>query len=178
MDENPSYARKITRLRTGPLSPMLINVKPDGTVSDRAKEETLKAYARFSGKVIEVTVGPKKKRRTRGREGELGNQDGYFFGPVMESVAAEIWQTKDMKEAYYRTLEAVSFVLERNPKGGSPLKRLIHVSDLDCPGMAKLIDNVLIWAAQEHGVYIENPDPKKSKAWRERFQREYQYQGV
>ncbi len=125
-----------------------------------------------------LTLGKPKKRRTRGREGELGNQDGAFFGPILAKVAEEIWQTKDMKEAYYRTLEAVSFVLERNPKGGPPLKRLIHVSDLDCAGMAKLIDNTLIWAAQEHGVYIEQPDPKKSKAWRERFQREYQYIGV
>ncbi len=156
---------------------MLINVKPDGTVSDRAIQETLKAYARFPGKVIEVGVGPPKKRRTRGREGELGNQDGAFFGPIMKVVAAEIWQTKDMKEAYYRTLEAVSFVLERYPKGGAPIKRLIHVSDLDCSGMTRLIDDTLIWAAQEHGVFIEEPDPKKSKAWRERFQREYLYQG-
>jgi hypothetical protein len=156
---------------------MLINVKPDGTVSDRAKEETFKAYAQHPGKVIKVDVKEQKKRRTRGREGELGNQDGAFFGPILGVVAKEIWQTKDMKETYYRTLEAVSFKLERNPKGGAPLKRLVHVSDLDCPGMATLIDNTLIWAAQEHGVFIEEPDPKKSKAWRERFQREYLYQG-
>ena len=156
---------------------MLINVKSDGTVSDRAKAETLKAYAMHPGKVIEVLVGLPKKKRTRGREGELGNQDGAFFGPIMAVVAKEIWQTKDMKEAYYRTLEAVSFKLVGNPKGGPPLKVLIHVSDLDCAGMARLIDDTLIWAAQEHGIFIEEPDPKKAKRWRERFQREYQYQG-
>jgi protocatechuate 3,4-dioxygenase beta subunit len=139
-------------------------------------EEGVMAMA--DGEDYEITVGKKKKRRTRGREGELGNQDGAFFGPIMEVVAKEIWQTKDMKEAYYRTLEAVSFKLVGNPKGGPPLKVLIHVSDLDCAGMARLIDDTLIWAAQEHGVYIPEPDAKKSKAWRERFQREYQYVGV
>ncbi len=43
---------------------MLISVKPDGTVSDRAKAETLKAYARFPGKVIEVEVKQHFKKRS------------------------------------------------------------------------------------------------------------------
>ncbi len=152
--------------------------KRDGKLTQESRDALAEAYRSLPDGDFVNTVGKKKKRRTRGREGELGNQDGAFFGPIMEVVAKEIWQTKDMKEAYYRTLEAVSFKLVGNPKGGPPLKVLIHVSDLDCAGMARLIDDTLIWAAQEHGVFIEEPNPKKSKKWRERFQREYQYVGV
>lgn len=149
----------------------------DGKISLQPRETFDAAVKGLPDGDYEITVGKKKKSRTRGREGELGNQDGAFFGPILDVVATEIFQTKDMKEAYYRTLEAVSFRLERNPKGGPPTKKLIHVSDLERDGMRQLIDNTLIWAAQEHGVFIDNPDPKKSVRWRERFKREYLYQG-
>lgn len=122
----------------------------------------------------EMVLRDKKVKRSRGREGEEGNQDGAFFGPIMKVLMEEIWQTKNKDEAYIRTLEEVSYVMERNPKGGHPLKRLIHVSDMDMGQMARLIDDVLQWAAQEHGVYLESPDPKKAKRWKERFKREYQ----
>lgn len=115
------------------------------------------------GQELEGDFYPVKRKRTRGRADEKGNQDGFFFGVILPIIANDIWFTKNLNDAYYFTLDACSYKLEANPKGGAPFKRLVHVSDRDRDSMALWIAEVQMWAMQEHEVYLPDPDPTKSK---------------
>jgi len=129
-----------------------------------ADTEMMRTYLNFKEAIPQLlTMKDWKKKRTRGRDDEEGNQDGFMFGIIVPKYAAEIYFTIDLDYAYDLLLNDLSFELVRNPNGGRPLKKLIHVSDLDRAGMSALIEKALIFAA-EHGVFI--PDPDKSKARR------------
>ncbi len=117
-----------------------------------------------------IILMDEKKPRTKGDKDNEGNQDGFYFGIIVPILMKEVWFTISKDEAYIRTLEETSYRLERNPKGGAPIKILIHVSDMDREQMAKHIEVVQIWAAQSRGVFIPDPDPKKSKRWAATFQ--------
>lgn len=110
-----------------------------------------------------------RKPRSRGRHGEDGNQLGYFFGVMVEKVRTEILHCLKKEEAYYFILENCSYVLTQSAKG-KPMKKLRHVDDsMPSDEMSRLITTVLMWAAIEHGCFIEDPDPRKSKRWRAKF---------
>lgn len=120
-------------------------------------------YLRFKDGIPQImTIRDYGKRRTRGRQGEDGNQDGFLFGKVIPKFAAEIYFTVDLDSAYSDFLKDLSFVFVRNPNGGHPLKKLIHVSALDRAGMSSLIERALIFAG-EKGVVIDDPDKSKSR---------------
>jgi len=129
-----------------------------------ADPEALRSYL-LANEGIEQQGTTKKisKRRSRGREDEKGNQDGFIFGTMIPIIADQIFFTKNQSEAYIRTLEETAYELKSNPRGGEPLKVLIHVSDMDMARAAQWIDDVIIWAASEHFVEIPDPDPTKRK---------------
>lgn len=153
------------RLETGATRhPKGRSVIPDSPEVVAAWIEGKPEGARFT-----MILEDEKKARTRGENDNEGNQDGFYFGKMNKILREEIWQTKSKEEAYIRTLEYTSYRLVRNPKGGAPLKILIHVSEMDRDQMAKHIEDVQIWAAQEHGVFIPDPDPTKSARWASTF---------
>ena len=121
------------------------------------------------GQVFTMHLGPFKKPKTNGTKDDEGNQLGGFFGPIMKVLLKEVYFTVNKDEAYIRCLQDYSYDFIPNPRGGAPLKRLIHVSDMDRAQMAEFIDRVLIGTAEALGVYIPNPDPKKSRRWEATF---------
>lgn len=141
-----------------------------GGMEDIDREE-IKAYCtalfRLKRKGM-MTLDRVTQKRSRGLENERGNQDGFIFGEMNRILRNEIWFTTSKDEAYIRTLEETSYKLEANPKGGTR-KILVHVSAMTMDQAAMWIGEVQMWAAQEHGVFIPDPDPKKSKRWKATF---------
>lgn len=113
-----------------------------------------------------VTIKKKTKPRSKGAKDEPGNQLGFFFGTVVKIWMAEIDFTLHKYESYYNIMNLLSFKMESD-KRGRPKKKLIHVDDqMTTEQMAQLISDCQMYAAQEHGVFIPDPDPRKSKRLR------------
>ena len=117
-----------------------------------------------------ITITDEVKPKTKGDKDNEGNQLGFYFGPMNEILREKVWFTTSKDDAYYRTLGETSYTLKANPKGGHPLKDLIHVSDMNREELAKHIEAVQMWAAESAGVFIPDPDPTKSKRWAATFQ--------
>lgn len=116
-----------------------------------------------------VKIEKKKKSRSKGAKDEPGNQLGFFFGTVVKIWMNEIDFTLHKYESYYNIMNLLSFEMVTD-KRGKPKKKLIHVDDnMTTEQMANLISNCQIYAAQEHGVFIPDPDPRKSKKLRAQF---------
>lgn len=116
-----------------------------------------------------VTIKKKIKPRSKGAKDEPGNQLGFFFGTVVKIWMEEIDFTLHKYESYYNIMNLLSFRMEAD-KRGRPKKVLIHVDDdMSTEVMAKLISDCQIYAAQEHGVFIPDPDARKSKRLRAQF---------
>lgn len=126
--------------------------------------EAFKPETRFKVKVSKYV-----KSRSRGRNDEDGNQLGFFFGTVVKTWMQKIDFTIDKYESYYNIMNLYSFEMVTKPSG-KPGKKLIHVDDsMTTDQMTKLISDCQIGAAMDHGVFIDDPDPRKSKRWRARF---------
>ncbi len=150
---------------SGSLAKAGTSIEPD---EKEAVRDYFKAYK--PGQRFTVSVEKEKKPRSRGESDDEGNQDGFFFGPMMKILARDVFQTFDKSEAYYRTLIEWSYELQKSPGGGPPVKKLIHVSDMDRDQMARFIERVQMGCAIDHGgVFIPDPDPKKSARWARRF---------
>lgn len=116
-----------------------------------------------------VKIQKKTKPRSKGAKDEPGNQLGFFFGTVVKIWMEEIDFTIHKYESYYNILNLFSFRMEPG-KFGKPRKVLIHVDDqMTTEQMMKLISDCQMYAAQEHGVFIPDPDPRKSKRLRAQF---------
>lgn len=153
---------------TGPKSANGRSIKPDDP-------ELVAAYiGAFPDKqIFTVKIEPYKKPRSRGRPNEEGNQLGFFFGQLVPIWMKEIDFTIHKYESYYNIMNLLSFEMVTAPNG-KPRKKLIHVDDnMTSEQMTRLIENCQIYAAQEHGVFIPDPDATKSKRWRARFMVEY-----
>lgn len=118
---------------------------------------------------FKVRIAKFVRSRSRGRNDEEGNQLGFFFGPLMKIWMEEIDFTLHKEESYYNILNLYSYVMVTKPNG-KPGKKLIHVDDdMTTEQMSKLITDCQMGAAIDHGVFIPDPDPRKSKKWRARF---------
>ena len=113
--------------------------------------------------------GPLKKlvaARSRGREGEKGNQLGYFFGSIVPVYQRKILCCLKKDEAYYYILNEFSYEMKPS-KNGKPIKHLIHVDDeMPMDKMTQLIETCLMDASINHGEFIEDPDPSKSRRYK------------
>ena len=126
--------------------------------------EAFKPDTRFS-----VTISKYVRSRSRGRNDEEGNQLGFFFGTVVEAYRTKILFCLKKEEAYYHILNTLSYEMKAGPKG-KPLKILVHVDDsMTTEQMSELIVKCQMDAAIEHGVFIDDPDPRKAKRWRAKF---------
>ena len=118
--------------------------------------------------VFTMSLKKYRKRRSKGAPDEDGNQLGYFFGIVVPKWQNEILHCLKKEEAYYFPLNEYSYELVPSPKG-KPIKRHIHANEeMRVDKMTELIDKSIMGAA-EHGVYIPDPDPRKSKRHRARM---------
>ena len=68
-----------------------------------ADPEALRSYL-LANEGIEQQGTTKKisKRRSRGREDEKGNQDGFIFGTMIPIIADQIFFTKNQSEAFFK----------------------------------------------------------------------------
>lgn len=112
----------------------------------KVKQHILK----FRGKTVEVTIEERKKRRSN-------NQNSYYYGVVLKMIA---------DYCGYRTNEEITGIHEELkrmflPKIGK-LNIVKSTSSLNTAEFTDYIENIRLWAAQELGVYI--PDPNEAEA--------------
>jgi hypothetical protein len=125
--------------------------------------------AHKDGQRFRVRISKYVRSRSRGRPEEKGNQLGFFFGVVVKTWMKEIDFTIHKEESYYNILNLFSYEMVPGPKG-KPRKKLIHVDDaMTTEQMSELIGKCQVYAAEEMGVFIDDPDPRKSKRWRAKF---------
>lgn len=115
------------------------------------------------GQRFKVTLTKLVKGRNRGREGEDGNQLGYFFGVIVPTYQHEILFCLTKKEAYHHLLSEFSYEMIASKKG-APMKKWIHVDDaMPMDKMNALIGACLMDASINHGVFIHDPDKNLRK---------------
>ncbi len=139
---------------------MLINVKPDGTVSDRAIQETLKAYARFPSKVIEVGV----KRYFQKRSNQ---QNRTVRGPWMKIILEEKgYFPHDADYVYGQIKMAIGWTEDRVDKAtGLVTKVPAPTAPLNTVEYAEFMRLFRGYVEdQDTGFGIRLPDPDSTKA--------------
>lgn len=112
-------------------------------------------YQQFEGKVIEIVLRKKRRKRTTGQPHEEGNQNGYYFAVVLSISAKSLGYTvAEMHEVF--TAQFAPFVYKDLGKKKIPVK--IRTSMMDTVQFKEYTESIVIQMA-ELGVNI--PDPIK-----------------
>ncbi len=140
---------------------MLINVKPDGTVSDRAKEETLKAYAQFPGKVIEVVVKRYFKKRSN-------QQNKTVRGKWMEIILLEKgYFPHDAEYIYGQIKMAIGWTEDRVDKVTGLVTKVpaptAHLNTVEYSEFMRIFKGYVEDVDTGFGIRLPDPDSTKAR---------------
>jgi hypothetical protein len=110
------------------------------------------------GKELEMTVGPRYKKRTSGQPDEETNFNGYLWGVVYKIIADEIGEL-DLDYVHYWAQIKVGNVK------GMPDKSVVPAGTSELSGgeFAEYCSKVRMWASSpgaicENGMYIPEPN--------------------
>jgi hypothetical protein len=87
---------------------------------------------------------------------------GYYFNYVVPVFKQAIWETGDRKteeetELFLREISPVMKSQTVNEETGKYVTELLEISDLNNPELIEHIDTLKLIAAEEYGLFIEDP---------------------
>ncbi len=137
---------------------MLINVKPDGTVSERAIEETLKAYARFPGKVIDVD--PKVYHPPRSNQ-----QNKTVMGFWAKIILKELGNSPHEWDGVYHFIKLKCWYEDKvNPKTGEVFRVEKPTKNLDTWEYSKeFMEAFRFFVLDFFGIVLPDPNPERAR---------------
>lgn len=116
-------------------------------------KEFLHWIEQFEGKLVEIHVKRKTKKRTTGKHDELGNQNGWYWGCILPICAKELGYTNnEMHEIFtneYAPYRSVKY-------GNKFIKVSIRTSEMNTVQFAEYCETIRM-AMAELGIII--PDP-------------------
>jgi hypothetical protein len=116
-----------------------------GTVDFDRPVDFRRYVARFAGRGVEVIVRRPKSIRSL-------NQNRYYFGVVIATIAAELGYTKD--EAH----EAIAWKFLQEGEADAKLPKRKSTATLTTHEMEDYISQVKQFAAEELHIYIPDPN--------------------
>lgn len=133
--------------------------------SDRASYEAYMAKFK-DGTEMELTIGPKYKRRTQGAPGEITNFNGYYWGVIVRMISDEVGEPDDNATHYIlQMLFNRRGVQVFDPETNAMKNIEIPKGTRDMSGMefGEYCSKIRMWAAMpgnlcEHGMRIPEPN--------------------
>lgn len=108
----------------------------------------------FEGKEIEMTVGPKYKRRTQGDPGEETNFNGYYWAVVVRMIADEMGEwDQDVVHDYIQMAVGNVRVMKNGIKLPAGTKEMSGVE------FAEYCSKVRTWANSPDELNLYIPEP-------------------